>query len=149
MGIRQSVAALKPYLSRRIRIKFQSVQLLEVFPDGERGEIQAMTMTQLLAFVYAAIPDADVHRNAALTALAMAEKEGKKTVASSGESNDGVVGSKDGPGDHGSRTVIRQHRFVGFFLHFLFVTLILLVHCPYSYRFLFLIDAVSYSFDTP
>ena len=110
MGLRQSVAALKPYLSRRIRIKFQSVQLLEVFPNGERGEVQAMTMTQLLAFVYAAIPDADVHRNAALTALAMAEREGKKNVASSGDLNVVGVGSKDGPGD-GSRSAIRQHRF--------------------------------------
>ena len=33
-GIRQAVFALKPYLSRRIRIKFQSVHILEVYPDG-------------------------------------------------------------------------------------------------------------------
>ena len=85
------------------------MQLLEVFPDGERGEIQAMTMTQLLAFVYAAIPEADVHRNAALAALAMAEKEGK---TSSSELKDGDSKNKEGPGDYGSRSVVRQHRFV-------------------------------------
>jgi hypothetical protein len=94
------------------------VQLLEVFPDGERGEIQAMTMTQLLAFVYAAIPDADVHRNAAIAALAMAEKEGKKPVTSSSELKDGDIRNKEGPGDLGSRSIVRQHRFV--FIRFFF-----------------------------
>lgn len=93
MGIRHSVAALKPYLSRRIRIKFQSVQILEVFPDGERGEILAMTMTQLLAFVYSALPDTEAHKQAAAAAAAAAAgtAPGTQTGTGTATASDAIV----------------------------------------------------------
>jgi hypothetical protein len=61
-GIRLSVAALKPYLARRMLIKFKTIHILEIFPNGERGEVQSMTMNELLKFVYSNIPDAEAHK---------------------------------------------------------------------------------------
>jgi hypothetical protein len=127
MGIRQSVAALKPYLSRRIRIKFQSVQILEVFPDGGRGEILAMTMTQLLAFVYSTLPDAEAHKYATGTALGAvhaptgdSQKSTSDADSSSSRGGGDAVGteskdssSKDDSGDRASGSGMPQRRTSG------------------------------------
>jgi hypothetical protein len=50
--IDMSVAALQPYLSKRMKIKSKLVHILEILPDGEKGLFQAVTIEELLLIVY-------------------------------------------------------------------------------------------------